>query len=131
MAHFLGFVHSIDYACAVPSHSVMSDSCNSMGCSPPASSVHWDSPHKNTRVGCHALFPWRIPCPGSSQPRGQTQVSLTAGGFFTKCTTREAQEYWSGNLSLLQGIFLTQELNKGLLRCWRILYQLSYQGRLE
>ena len=25
MAHFLGFVHSIDYACAVLTHSVMSD----------------------------------------------------------------------------------------------------------
>ena len=33
-----------------------------------------------------------------------------------------------GSLSLLQGIFLTQELNWGLLHCRRILYQLSYQG---
>ena len=33
-----------------------------------------------------------------------------------------------GSLSLLQGIFLTQEWNQGLLHCWRILYQLSYQG---
>ena len=32
-----------------------------------------------------------------------------------------------GNLSLLQGIFLTQESNQGLLHCRRILYQLSYQ----
>ena len=32
-----------------------------------------------------------------------------------------------GSLSLLQGIFLTQELNQGLLHCRRILYQLSYQ----
>ena len=32
-----------------------------------------------------------------------------------------------GSLSLLQGIFLTQELNRGLLHCRRILYQLSYQ----
>ena len=32
----------------------------------------------------------------SSQPRGQTQVSLIAGGFFTGWATREAQEYWSG-----------------------------------
>ena len=29
---------------------------------------------------------------------------------------------------LLQGIFLTQGLNPGLLHCWQILYQLSYQG---
>ena len=33
-----------------------------------------------------------------------------------------------GNLSLLQGIFLTQELNWGVLHCRRIFYQLSYQG---
>ena len=33
-----------------------------------------------------------------------------------------------GSLSLLQGIFLTQELNQGFLHCRRILYQLSYQG---
>jgi len=33
-----------------------------------------------------------------------------------------------GSLSLLQGIFLTQESNRGLLHCRWILYQLSYQG---
>ena len=33
-----------------------------------------------------------------------------------------------GSLSLLQWIFLTQELNWGLLHCRWILYQLSYQG---
>jgi len=33
---------------------------------------------------------------GSSQPRDRTQVSLTAGGFFTSWATREAQEYCSG-----------------------------------
>ena len=32
-----------------------------------------------------------------------------------------------GSLSLLQGIFLAQELNWGLLHCRQILYQLSYQ----
>ena len=31
-----------------------------------------------------------------------------------------------GSLFLLQQIFLTQELNQGLLHCRRILYQLSY-----
>ena len=33
-----------------------------------------------------------------------------------------------GSLSLLQGIFLTQESNQGLLPCRKILYQLSYEG---
>ena len=34
-----------------------------------------------------------------------------------------------GSLSLLQKIFPTQEFNRGLLDCSRILYQLSYQER--
>ena len=34
------------------------------------------------------------------------------------------------SLFFIQGIFLTQELNRGLLYCRRILYQLSYQGSL-
>ena len=33
-----------------------------------------------------------------------------------------------GSLALLQGIFLTQESNQGLLHYRQILYQLSYQG---
>ena len=32
------------------------------------------------------------------------------------------------SLSLLQGIFLAQESNRGLLHCRQILYQLSYSG---
>ena len=36
-----------------------------------------------------------------------------------------------GSLSLLQGIFLTQELNRGLLHCRWILYQLSYQANQD
>ena len=31
---------------------------------------------------------------GSSEPRDQTQVSCSAGGFFTIWATREAQEHW-------------------------------------
>ena len=31
---------------------------------------------------------------------------------------------------LLQGIFLTQELNLGLLHCRQMIYQLSYEGSL-
>ena len=33
-----------------------------------------------------------------------------------------------GGLSLFQGIFLTQQMNQGLLHCRWILYQMSYQG---
>ena len=38
--------------------------CDPMDCSPPGSSVHGDSPGKNTGMGCHALlqeiFPFRV-----------------------------------------------------------------------
>ena len=40
--------------------------CNSMNYSPPGSSLHGDSPGKNTGVGCHFLL-WRIfPTQGSN-----------------------------------------------------------------
>ena len=41
---------------------------------------------------------------------------------------RKSMNIGMGNLSLLQGIFQTQELNWGLVHCRWILYQLSYQG---
>ena len=64
--------------------------CNPMDCSPPGTSVHGDSLGKNTGV---------VSMPSSresSQPCDQTEVSCTAGRLFTLCTTREAQDYWSG-----------------------------------
>ena len=64
---------------------------------------------------------------GSSQPRDQTQVSHIAGGFFTSWATGKPKNTGVGSLSLLQGIFLTQESNQGLLHCRPILYQLSYR----
>ena len=41
--------------------------CNPMDCSPPGSSVHEDSPGKNTRVGCHALLQGIFPTQGSNR----------------------------------------------------------------
>ena len=38
--------------------------CNHVDCSPPGSSVHGDSPGKNTGVGCHALFQGIFPTQG-------------------------------------------------------------------
>ena len=63
------------------SHSVMSDSLRPHGPYSP-----WNSPGQNTRVGRLSLLQEIFP----------TQVSHTAGRFFTSCATREAQEYWSG-----------------------------------
>ena len=38
--------------------------CNLMDCSPPGSSVHGDSPGKNTGVGCNALLQGTFPTQG-------------------------------------------------------------------
>ena len=51
--------------CAVLSHPVVS-LCNPMDCSPPGSSVHRDSPGKNTGVSCHALLQGIFPTQGSN-----------------------------------------------------------------
>ena len=97
-------------------------------------------PHglKSTRLLC----PWgfsrpeywsRLPCP----PPGD----LTNPGIKPRSPTLQADSLPSkpsgkpknigvGSLSLLQGIFLTQESNRGLLHYRQILYQLSYQGSL-
>ena len=55
----------------------MSDSCNSVDCSPPDSSVHGISQER--------ILEWIAISfsRGSSPPRDQTQVSCIAGGFFT------------------------------------------------
>ena len=61
--------------------------CDPMDCSPPGSSVHRDSPGKNTGVGCHASS--RV----SSWPNVWTwvpYVSCITGGFFTTSTAWEA-----------------------------------------
>ena len=65
---------------------------------------------------------------GSSQPRGWTQVSRIAGGFFADWASRKPKNTAVGSCSLLQGIFPTQGSNPGLLHCRRILYCLSQQG---
>ena len=38
--------------------------CDPIDCSPPGTSVHGDSPGKNTRVSCHALFQGIFPTQG-------------------------------------------------------------------
>ena len=47
--------------------------CNPMDCSPPGSSIHGDSPAKNTEVGCYVLlqgiFPTQVSNPGISHCR--------------------------------------------------------------
>ena len=95
--------------------------CDLMHCSPRGSSVHGDSPGKNTGVGCHALLQGIFPT------RDRTQVSHTADSLPSE-PPGKPNNTGVGSLSILQRIFPTQELNWGLLHCRYILYQLIYQG---
>ena len=72
--------------CVCVSRSVVFDSLRPHGLWPARLLCPWNSPGKNTGVGCH---------------------------------------------SFLQGIFLTQGLNPGILHCRQILYHLSYQGHMQ
>ena len=64
--------------------SVVSDSLWPHGLLPTELLCPWDSPDKNTGVGCHSLLQ------ESSQPRDRTHISCIAGEFFTIWATREA-----------------------------------------
>ena len=82
----------------------------------------WNSPGQNTGVGSLIPSPGDLPNPGIKPRSPAMQDSLPAEPQGKPENTGEDR------LSLLQEIFLTQELNWGLLHCRRILYQLSYQG---
>ena len=72
--------------------SVMSDSLWHHGPYSTRFFCPWNSPGKNTGVGCYFLLQ------GSLQPREQTRVSRIAGRFFT-VSTREALYLW--NISII------------------------------
>ena len=61
---------------------------------------------------------------GSSEPRSPT---LQADSLPAE-PQGKPKNTGVDSLSLLQGIFPTQESNRGLLHCRQILYQLRYQG---
>ena len=69
------------------SHSVVSDSCDPMDCSPPVSSVHGIL---QARILEWVAISFST---GSSQPKDWTWVSCIGGRFFTVWATREALEF--------------------------------------
>ena len=117
------YYRKTEFSNTLLSRSVVSNSLRPHGWQPARLLCPWGF----SRLGYWNRLPWPS-FRGSSQPRGCTQVSCTAGGFFTVWATRRAQEHSSGSLSLLQGSLSTQESNWGLLHCRQILYQLSYPG---
>ena len=77
--------------CVCVNRSVMSNSLQPHGLQPARLLCPWDSPGKNTGVGCHSLLQGILP----------TRVSCIAGRFFTVWATREA-------LALYLRCFLTE-----------------------
>ena len=55
--------------------------CNPIDCSPPGSPRPWDSPGKNTGVGCHCLlqnnFICRVKFSSSQAKKGETETTET------------------------------------------------------
>ena len=65
------------FCACVLSHSVMSISLQALGLCPARLLCPWDSPGKNTGVGCHFLLQ------GILFTEGLNQVTCVAGRFFT------------------------------------------------
>ena len=96
--------------------------CNPTDCSPSHSSVHGFS-RQEYWSGLPCPPPGDLPNPGIKLRFPALQVdSLPAE------PPGKPKNTGVGSLTFLQQILLTQESNRGLLHCRRILYQLSYQG---
>ena len=120
------------------SYSVVSDSLQPRGLQSARLLCPWDSPGKNTGVGCQCPPPGDLPNPGI-KPRSPT----VQADSFTSWATREAQEYWSvlpfpspGHLPhpVIKLVSLALQMDSlfsfpfHFVFCRWILYQLSHQG---
>ena len=103
------------------SRSVVPTFCDPMDYIPPSSSVHGDSPGKNTGVGCHALHQGIFPTQGSNSGLLQYKWILYHRSHQGSPRILECVA-----CPFSRGVFPTQKLNRGLLHCRQILYQLSY-----
>ena len=82
----------------------------------------WNDPQNSGKHFSLVTFP-----ESESESCSVVSDSLRPQGLFSPWNS-PGQNTGVGSLSLLQGIFPTQELSWGLLHCRRILYQLCYQG---
>ena len=94
-------------------------------------------------VACWLLCPWEffrpeywngLPCPSPGDilnPGTEPRSPALQADSLPAEPPGKPKNTGVGSLSLLQGIFLTWELNQGLLHCRQIFYQLSHQGSLN
>ena len=98
--------------------------CNPIDCSPPGSSVLGIlQARKENWSGLLFPSPGDLPNPGIEPGSPMLQEDSLPSE-----PPGKPKNTGVGSLSLLQGIFPTQELNWGLLHCRWILYQLSHEG---
>ena len=109
--------------CAVLSCSVLSHTLWPHGLQPARLLCPWRFSSQEHWSGLSCPPPGDLPNPGI-EPRSST---LQADSLPSE-PPGKPKNTGMGSLSLLQGIFLIQELNWGLLLCRLIVYQLSYQG---
>ena len=68
LGNYLRYISLINHTQSIPVLCLVTQSClplcNPMDCNPPGSSIHGDSPGKNTRVDCHALLQGIFPIQG-------------------------------------------------------------------
>ena len=112
LAHILKFV--------LPQSVMCPTLCDLVDCGPSGSSVHGDS-----RQGFQMEWVAMSSSRGSLQPSSPT---LQADSLLSEPPGNSKNTGVGSSLSIFQAIFPTQESNRGLLYCRRILYKLSYQG---
>ena len=97
----------------------------------------WDSPGKNTGVDCHVLLQYMKVkseseaaqlCPTLSNPMDCSLPGSSIHGIFQARVLEWGAIAFS---ALLQGMFLTQGSNLGLLHCRQTVYHLSHEGSLS
>ena len=98
--------------------------CNPLDCRPSRILCPWGLSRQEYWSGLPCPPPGILPNPGI-KPRS---LALQADSLPTE-PPGKPRNTGVGSLTLLQGIFPTQESNWGLLHCRRILYHLSHQGR--
>ena len=118
----------------------MSNSVRPHRLQPTRLSCPWDSPGKNTGVGCHFLLQrMKVksesevaqPCPTLSDPMDRSLPDSSIHGIFQARVLEWGAIAFSMRIlewcySLLQGIFQTQRSNLGLPHCRLIFYCLSH-----
>ena len=125
----LGFPdrHSVQFSSVAQSCPTL---CDPRDCSPPGSSVHGDSPAKNTGVGCHALLQGIFPTQGSNPglphcrwilyclSHQDTTTTATTTASNTECTWYLQRLDYSHHILCLHVPSLHSELSASPLVGW-------------